>query len=257
MGMKRVLSTAYALVAYVAFLASFAALVLASTGLLPAIVPAVDGQPHQGSGLALAVDLLLVLAFGVQHTVMARGGFKRLLTRIVPEHLERSTFVLASSLCAAAIAFWWAPIGGDAWAVPNGAGALAVQGLALFGFGLVVVASYAFDHFGLFGLKQAGRPAFRTPPLYRVVRHPMMLGFLIGVWAAPHMTIGHVVFAASLSAYVLVGVHFEERSLLRELGESYVRYRAEVPMLLPWPRPSGARAPSATLVPGAAAHERR
>ena len=241
--MKRVFSTAYALVAYVAFLGSFAALVLASTGLLPAIVPAVDALPRQGVAPALAVDLALVLAFGVQHSVMAREGFKRLLTRVVPVQLERSTFVLASALCAAAIAFWWAPISGDVWAVHDDMGiALAVHAIALAGFGLVVVASFAFDHFGLFGLTQGGRPAFRTPALYRVVRHPMMLGFLVGVWAAPRMTIGHVVFAASLTAYVLVGVHFEERSLLRELGERYGWYRAEVPMLLPWPRPSRAKA---------------
>jgi len=238
--MKRVVSTTYALVAYVAFLGSFTALMLASTGLLPAIVPAVDGTPRAAVGPAVAVDLALVFAFGVQHTVMAREGFKRALTHVVPAHLERSTFVLVSALCAAAIAFWWAPIGGDVWALQGGTGlALAVQGIALAGFGLVVVASFAFDHFGLFGLKQSGRPAFRTPALYRVVRHPMMLGILVGVWAAPHMTIGHVVFAASLTAYIIVGVRFEERSLLRELGESYARYRAEVPMLLPWPRPSG------------------
>jgi protein-S-isoprenylcysteine O-methyltransferase Ste14 len=106
------------------------------------------------------------------------------------------------------------------------------------GFGLVVVASFAFDHFGLFGLRQGRRPEFRTPALYRIVRHPMMLGVLVGVWAAPRMTIGHVVFAASLTAYIMIGVYFEERSLLRELGESYARYRAEVPMVLPWPRPS-------------------
>jgi protein-S-isoprenylcysteine O-methyltransferase Ste14 len=241
--MKRVLHTTYALVAYAAFLGSFAALVLASTGLLPAIVPAVDAPPHHEVVPALAVDLALVLAFGVQHSVMAREGFKRLLTRVVPVHLERSTFVLASALCAAAIAFWWAPIGGDVWAVQGGTSiALAVQGIAFAGFGLVVVASFAFDHFGLFGLKQDGPPAFRTPALYRVVRHPMMLGVLVGVWVAPHMTIGHVVFAASLTAYVLIGVHFEERSLRRELGESYDRYRAEVPMLLPWPRQSRAKA---------------
>jgi protein-S-isoprenylcysteine O-methyltransferase Ste14 len=235
--MKTVLCTAYALVAYVAFLGSFTALVLASTGLMPAIVPAVDAAPRQGVGLAMAVDLALVLAFGVQHTVMAREGFKRRLARVVPQRLERSTFVLVSALCAAAIAFWWAPVGGDVWAVQGGTGlALALQGIALAGFGLVVLASFAFDHFGLFGLKLGQRPEFRTPALYRVVRHPMMLGILVGVWAAPHMTMGHVVFASSLTAYILVGVHFEERSLLRELGESYARYRAEVPMLLPWPR---------------------
>src|SRR6202012_3490697 len=170
-------------------------------------------------------------------SVMARAGFKRVLTRVVPRHLERSTFVLASAVFTAAIALAWAPIGGDAWALSGVAG-LAVQGVALAGGGRAVTAAYAFDHAALFGLKQGPPPAFRTPGLYRVVRHPMMLGMLIGVWAAPHMTIGDAVFAASLRAYVLVGGHFEERSLVRDLGESYARYRAEVPMLLPWPRPS-------------------
>jgi protein-S-isoprenylcysteine O-methyltransferase Ste14 len=251
--MKRVLSTAYALTAYAAFLGSFTALVLASAGLLPAIVPAVDAPPHREPCAALAIDLALMLAFAVQHSVMARAGFKRILTRALPAHLERSTFVLASAVCVAAIALAWAPIAGDVWDVQGAPGiALAVQGVAFAGFGLTFVASFAFDHFGLFGLKQGGRPAFQTPALYRVVRHPMMLGILIGVWAAPHLTVGHVVFAASLTAYVLVGVRFEERSLLRELGESYARYRAEVPMLLPWPRPSRTRAASGDAARGLA-----
>jgi protein-S-isoprenylcysteine O-methyltransferase Ste14 len=242
--MKRVFSTAYALVAYFGFVGSFTALQLASMGLLPAVVPPVDGPPRQGPGAALAIDLALVLGFGVQHTVMARAGFKRLLTRIVPGHLERSTFVLASSLFTAAIVFLWAPIGGDAWVVRGTGFALATQGLAMAGFGLALAASFAFDHFGLFGLKQEGRPAFRTPGLYRIVRHPLMLGILIGIWAAPRMSVGHVVFAASLTVYILVGVRFEERSLLRDLGETYARYRSEVPMLLPWPRPSRAKSTS-------------
>jgi methanethiol S-methyltransferase len=253
MGMKKVIYNGYALVAYVAFLASFTALVLASTGLLPAIVRGVDALPRQGGGAALAVDLALVLAFGVQHSVMAREGFKRALTRVVPEPLERSTFVLVSALFTAAIALGWAPIGGDVWAMSaDGGVAFAVQGVAVAGFGLVVVASFAIDHFGLFGLKQGGGAAFRAPAIYRVVRHPMMLGILIGVWAAPRMTIGHLVFAASMTGYILVGVHFEERSLLRELGESYARYRAEVPMLLPWPRPSRAKGASDGEVRGLA-----
>lgn len=236
--MKRVLSVAYSLVAYVAFLASFAVLVLASTGAWPAMIPAVDGPFRLAAPLAVAIDFGLVLAFGVQHTVMARPAFERLLTRVVPSHLERSTFVLASDVCVGAIAWFWAPVGGDLWAV-HGTVALLVQALAFAGYGLAVVASFAIDHFALFGLKRAsGTTAFRVPALYRVVRHPMMLGILIGVWAAPHMTIGHVVFAASLTAYVVIGVHFEERALLREFGERYATYRTGVPMLLPWPRPS-------------------
>jgi methanethiol S-methyltransferase len=241
--MKRLLSIAYALVAYLAFLGTFGALVLASTGVWPAMIPAVDGPPHLAAPLAVAIDLGLVLAFGVQHSVMARPGFKRLLTRVVPRSVERSTYVLVSAICVGAIAWFWAPIAGDVWMV-DGKLALIVQGLAFAGFGLTVVASYAFDHFELFGLKQMtdGRPEFRTPSLYRVVRHPMMLGILVGVWAAPHLTIGHVVFAASMTAYIVVGVYFEERGLLRDFGERYAAYRTQVPALLPWPRPSAASA---------------
>jgi protein-S-isoprenylcysteine O-methyltransferase Ste14 len=236
--MNRLVSIAYALIAYLAFLGSFGALVLASTGLWPAIIPAVDGPQQLSAPLAIAIDLGLVLAFGVQHSVMARPGFKRLLTRVIPPHLERSTYVLASAICAGAIAYFWAPIEGDLW-VAEGKVAMGAQALAFLGFGFTTLATYSFDHFELFGLKQiSGRPEFRVPALYRIVRHPMMLGILVGVWAAPHMTMGHVVFAACMTAYIFIGVHFEERGLLRDFGERYANYRAEVPMLLPWPRPS-------------------
>jgi protein-S-isoprenylcysteine O-methyltransferase Ste14 len=236
--MKVLVARAYALFAYLAFSLTFTALVLASTGLVPSIVPAVDGAPRVGAGLALVIDVGLVLAFAVQHSVMARPGFKRLL----PQRLERSTYVLASAVVTGAIAFGWAPIGGDVWRIGGGP-ALAVQALAMGGFGLTLVASFAFDHLALFGLTLGKPPAFATPPLYRVVRHPMMLGVMIGVWAAPHMTLGHVVFAVTMTGYIIVGIRFEERSLLRELGDRYARYCQEVPMLLPWPRPRAHQRP--------------
>jgi protein-S-isoprenylcysteine O-methyltransferase Ste14 len=236
--MKRLFSVAYALVAYIAFVVSLGALVLASTGEAPAMVPAVDGPPQLPTPLALLIDVGLVLAFGVQHTVMARAGWKRLLARVLPPRLERSTFVLASAVCVGALGCFWAPIAGDLWAL-DGTPALLVQALSFAGFGLALAASFAFDHLALFGLRRGpDRPAFRIPPLYRLVRHPMMLGILVNVLAAPHMTMGHVVFAASLTAYILIGVRFEERGLLRDFGERYAAYRAEVPSLLPWPRPS-------------------
>jgi protein-S-isoprenylcysteine O-methyltransferase Ste14 len=233
--MNEILSPAYALVAYLAFVGSFVALVLASMGLAPALVPALDGAPRCGAPLAIAIDLGLVLLFGVQHSVMARAGFKRAFARVLPPRFERSTYVLVSAACVSAIAFGWAPIGGDLWAAPGAGARFALQGLSLAGWGLALASSYAIDHFELFGLKRAARSVFRTPGPYRIVRHPMMLGILVGVWAAPRMTGGHAVFAASMTAYILVGVHFEERALLRDLGERYVRYRAEVPMLVPWP----------------------
>jgi protein-S-isoprenylcysteine O-methyltransferase Ste14 len=235
--MSRIASTQYTLAAYLIFAGSFGALVLASTGLWPALVPPVDSAPRCGAPLALAVDAALVLLFGVQHSVMARAGFKRAFARVLPSQVERSTFVLASAACVWAIALEWAPIGGDVWAARTAAAGFALQGLSLAGWSLMLAASFAIDHFELFGLKRpADRPIFRTPALYRIVRHPMMLGFVVGVWATPHMTVGHAVFAASMTAYVLVGVHFEERALLRELGDRYAQYRAEVPMLVPWPR---------------------
>jgi protein-S-isoprenylcysteine O-methyltransferase Ste14 len=241
--MNDIFSSAYALGAYLAFVASFVALVLSSTGLCPALVPALDSPPHLGAPPALALDLALVLVFGVQHSVMARAAFKRAFARLLPARLERSTYVLASAACLSAIALGWAPIAGDLWAARGAGASIALQGLSLGGWGLALASSCAIDHFELFGLKRAARPIFRTPGPYRIVRHPMMLGILVGVWAAPLMTAGHAVFAASMTAYILIGVYFEERALLRELGERYVQYRAEVPMLVPWPLPRRALKP--------------
>jgi len=236
--MRVLLHRAYSTFAYLAFVLSFTALVFASTGLVPTLVSAVDGAPRRGFALALAIDLTLVLAFGVPHTVMARPAFKRRVARIVPLQLQRSTFVLVSAAFVFAIAWGWAPIDGDVWNLGDlPAVAFAIQGIALVGFGLAFVASFAFDHFALFGLTRGTPPTFATPTIYRVVRHPMMLGILVGIWAAPHMTIGHLVFGGLLTAYVVIGLRFEERSLLSEFGERYQQYCAEVPMLLPWPRP--------------------
>jgi protein-S-isoprenylcysteine O-methyltransferase Ste14 len=225
----------YRLLAYLAFVGSFAALVLASTGL--GLVPAIDGSARLGLPAALGVDLGLALLFAVQHTIMARRSFKQAFARVLPQAAERSTFVLASSICIAAIAFGWAPIEGDLWHL-RGAAAAAVMAISFAGFALATASTFAFDHFELFGLRAPrGDARFGIPLLYRVVRHPMMLGILLGIWATPRMTIGHVVFAGALTAYVLVGVRYEERDLERVFGDDYARYRAEVPSLLPWPRP--------------------
>lgn len=247
--MRRLLSLSYALLAYAAFLASFGAMLLATLGLERFGVRAIDGAPTRSPVLAAAIDFGLILAFAVQHSVMAREGFKRALQRFVPPILERSTFVLASALALGAIVAGWSPIGGTLWSL-DGEAAWVLRGTSLAGYALVVASTFAFDHFELFGLKQGwsaarGRecdePAFRTPALYRLVRHPMMLGILIAVWATPRMTWGHVLFAAAMTAYILVGVAFEERAMARRFGDVYARYRSEVPALLPWPRPSGLR----------------
>lgn len=226
----------YRVLAYLAFVGSFTALILASTGL--GLVPSVDGAARVSPPAAVAIDIGLVMLFAVQHTIMARARFKRALSRVLPESAERSTFVLASSLCVAAIALGWSPIEGDLWHLRGAAGAI-VTVISLAGFGFAGASTFAFDHFELFGLRAArGEARFSVPLLYRLVRHPMMLGMLIGFWAAPRMTIGHLVFATLLTVYVLGGVRYEERDLERVFGDAYARYRAEVPSLLPWPRPS-------------------
>jgi protein-S-isoprenylcysteine O-methyltransferase Ste14 len=219
---------------YLTFVASFTALMFAATGL--GIVLPLDRPKTLPLTTALAIDVGLVLLFGVQHTVMARPSFKRAIARVLPKSAERTTFVVASSVCVGAIAFAWSPIEGDVWRLA-GPAAIVVSGIAFAGFGLAGASTFAFDHLALFGLRDARDAAFAVPLLYRIVRHPMMLGMLIGFWAAPHMTVGHAVFAAVLTAYILVGVGYEERDLLRTLGEDYARYQATVPSLLPWPRP--------------------
>ncbi len=252
--LARAAAVAYGVLAYLAFLASFTALVLAATGLVPSLVAPADGEPRLAWPAALAADLGLVAALGAQHSLMARAWWKKGLTRVLSRRVERSTFVLASSVAVGAMGVCWAPIGGDLWRI-TGPASLALRGAALAGFGLAGAATFAFDHLELFGLRQVlsrSEPApvpFRVPVLYRVVRHPMMLGFLVGFWATPHMTVGYLVLAAGLTAYVLVGVAFEERDLLRTFGEHYAAYRAEVPMLLPWPRRT--RAPGSEAAAGA------
>lgn len=221
----------YRVFGYLAFLVTFSALILAATGL--GLVPPIARPQSLPTAAAVALDLALVFFLGLQHTVMARPAFKRR----VPARTERTTFVVASSACVAAIAFGWAPIDGDVWLL-HGPAAWSMTALAFAGFGLAAASTFAFDHGDLFGLREPRTvtPTFAVPALYRLVRHPMMLGMLVGFWATPHMTVGHALFAAALTAYILVGVRYEERDLLRTFGDDYARYKERVPSLLPWPR---------------------
>jgi protein-S-isoprenylcysteine O-methyltransferase Ste14 len=194
----------------------------------------------------VVVNLGLLLAFGLQHSLMARPGFKRWLTQSLPAAAERSTYVLLSAFMIALICAFWQPLPGMAWRVEYPLPRWLLVGGYVLGWGMAVWSTFLVDHFELFGLHQAWRhlrklaapaPVFREVSLYRVVRHPMQLGVLIGLWSTPEMSSGHLMLALGMTLYVLVGLYYEERDLLAELGGDYADYRERVPQLLPRPRP--------------------
>jgi protein-S-isoprenylcysteine O-methyltransferase Ste14 len=196
---------------------------------------------------ALLVDVVLLGLLASQHSVMARPAFKRWWTRLVPHAVERSTYVLLASLLLALLFWQWRPIAGTAWRVENGAGVLVLQALFWLGWGIVLLSTFMINHFDLFGLRQVwlrlretpySAVNFKTVAFYRLVRHPIMLGFLIAFWATPHMTLGHLLFAAATTAYIFIGIFLEERDLAAAHGAEFARYRKDVPMILPLGRRS-------------------
>jgi protein-S-isoprenylcysteine O-methyltransferase Ste14 len=243
-GVKRVLVLAFGVFAYLGFLA----VALAALGFLGGVGPVrgIDAATPAPLPTALAIDLGLIALFGVAHSVMARPAFKRRWILVTGEAAERSVYVLVASAQLALIFWQWRALPQPLWTVASPAGRTAVGALALVGVGLVIASSFLTDHFDLFGLRQvwlfaSGRPytpvPFKEHALYRVVRHPMMLGFLLSFWAAPTMSVGHALFAAGMSAYIPIGILFEERALARTLGEPYRQYRRTVPAIIPsvWP----------------------
>lgn len=235
--MLRALIMIYAIASYIAFLAICLWLV-AFLFDLGSIRTAETGTPaHQ----AAAIDVLLISLFGLVHSVMARPAFKRRWTRIIPKAAERATYVLQSSVLLAVIMLFWQPIPFVVWNV-EGAAELLMFAVFFGGWGLIVIAIFALDHFEFTGLRQAWShfdgtampaPMFRTPRLYRIVRHPLQLGIVLVVFFVPDMTGGGLLFAISMLAYTLIGLRFEERALLNEFGKDYAAYRRRVPMLLP------------------------
>lgn len=238
---RRILFFAYGVFSYLIFLGAF----LYAVGFIGSFgVPrTLDGEASGNLGLNLLIDAGLLALFAVQHSLMARQWFKDWWTRMVPKPVERSTYVLFSSL-ALILLFWqWRPLGGVVWSVENPAGIIALRALFAFGWLLVLVSTFLINHFDLFGLRQVwlyllGKPynalQFKTPALYRLVRHPLYVGWFFAFWMTPLMTFAHLLFAVATTIYILLAIQFEERDLVREHGENYEVYRRSVPMLIPF-----------------------
>jgi protein-S-isoprenylcysteine O-methyltransferase Ste14 len=248
--MKRWLIFAYGVVSYAIFFATF----LYAIGFVGNLfVPkSMDSAPEVPLGVALLIDAGLLGLFAIQHSVMARPAFKRWWTRVIPQEAERSTYTLLSSLALIALFAFWEPMGGVVWNVESPVAQLLIQTAYAFGWLLVLVSTFLINHFDLFGLRQVWlqlrrRPytplPFKTPILYRYVRHPLYVGWFFAFWATPTMTVTHLVFAIATTAYILIAIQLEERDLVTAFGERYVSYRRATPMLIPrlWRKRAGAK----------------
>ena len=238
--MRRIIVFTYGVTCYLIFLSTF----LYAIGFVgDFLVPkSLDSAPAMPFGQALLVNVGLLGLFALQHSLMARPAFKRWWTKFVPPPVERSTYVLFSSL-ALLLLFWqWQPMGGTIWQIENSTGRLLLYGLFTFGWLLVLVSTFLINHFDLFGLRQvyplpAGERVhaltFATPGPYKLVRHPLYVGWFFAFWATPTMTVAHLVFAVLTTAYILIAIQLEERDLLAAHGQAYAAYRRQVPMLVP------------------------
>ena len=237
----RFLAFIYGFASYAIFFVTFLYAIGFVSGLM--VPKTIDSGAVGPMSEAIIVDLVLMSVFAIQHSVMARRQFKQWWTRLVPKPVERSTYVLFSSL-ALILLFWqWRPIPAVVWEITNSAIALAILSLSLIGWLIVLTSTFLINHFELFGLHQVANnltghpmpePRFRTPLYYKFVRHPIYLGFIIAFWAATVMTVGHLLFAAVTTAYIFVGIFLEERDLVDLFGEDYRRYKDRVSMVLPW-----------------------
>jgi len=241
--MGRILAFLYGLICYVIFFGAFCYLIGFMGNIL--VPKTIDTGASGPLAAAVLINLGLVALFGIQHSVMARPGFKKVWTKVIPEPIERSTYVLLSSLVLILLYWQWQPMPAIVWQLESETARLVMMGIFFLGCIIVLLSTMIINHFDLFGLRQVylhlrAKPQtslpFQIKGFYRIVRHPLMTGFLIALWAAPTMTQGHLLFTVTMTLYIFIGIHFEERDLARAFGEQYERYRRETPMVLPVPK---------------------
>lgn len=244
---KRILFFSYGTFCYLVFLGVF----LYAIGFIGnfGVPTTLDGAARGPLGLSFAIDAGLLTLFALQHSVMARKWFKEWWTRIVPKPIERSTYVLFSSVALILLFTFWQPLGGVVWSVEDATGRLVLRALFAFGWGLILYSTFLINHFDLFGVRQvwrylrgqgdSGEMKFVTPGPYRLVRHPLYVGWLFAFWMTPMMTSAHLLFSIATTAYILLAIQFEERDLVREYGDAYEEYKQAVPMLVPSLRKRG------------------